>query len=426
MMTTAQAPGSGTQADPYCKIQDGIDAVAQPGTVHVASGTYQEEITLSDKVQVLGAGADTTTIQGDGIFSVDALVTASAVGPSTKLDGFTITNNNSGYSGGIRITNGASPLISNCNFVGNSAVLDGGGMYNSYSSPTVTDCVFSGNSASDGGGMFNYYNFSPTVTNCVFHGNSVGWYGGGMYNSNGCSPDLTNCIVTSNTAGGSYSGGGVYWGDCLLADPDYNDFWDNSPDDYGDCLAGSNDISQDPMFVNLAAHDFHLMSGSPCIDAGTDDGAPAEDMDGNHRPIDGNGDGIATTDMGAYEYVLASVEFSATPTTGPIPLEVQFTDETPGDFSSWIWDFGGGGTSNEQNPTHIYNRTGPFTVSLTISSISGRGTETKVNYIHPYTQGVGGEAYPVNRLAILAPWIALGMAFIAGSFMTLRRRISQG
>jgi len=120
------------------------------------------------------------------------------------------------------------------------------------------------------------------------------------------------------------------------------------------------------------------------------------------------------------------VEFSATPTTGSTPLEVQFTDETPGDFSSWSWDFGDGGTSNEQNPTHIYNRTGPFTVSLTINSLSGRGIETKIDYIHPYTQEVGGEAYPVSRLAILSPWIALGMALIAGSFMALRHRSSQG
>jgi len=213
----------------------------------------------------------------------------------------------------------------------------------------------------------------------------------------------------------------------LLADPDYNDFWDNSPDNYGDCLAGSNDISQDPMFANPSAQDFHLISGSPCIDAGTNDGTPAEDKDGNHRSIDGDWDGTATADMGAYEYIpVLPVEFSATPTTGPTPLEVHFTDQTPGGFSSWSWDFGDGSTSSEQNPTHIYSLPGSFTVSLTISSISGGGIETKVDYIHPYTQGVGGEAYPVSRLAILAPWIALGMAFIAGSFMILRRRNSQG
>ena len=39
-------PGSGTQADPYCTIQDGIDNVANGGTVHVAAGTYDETISI--------------------------------------------------------------------------------------------------------------------------------------------------------------------------------------------------------------------------------------------------------------------------------------------------------------------------------------------------------------------------------------------
>jgi len=39
---------------------------------------------------------------------------------------------------------------------------------------------------------------------------------------------------------------------------------------------------------------------------------------------------------------------------------------------------------------------------------------------------VGGEAYPVNKLAILVPWIALGMAIIAGAAVALRRRRAQG
>jgi len=38
---------------------------------------------------------------------------------------------------------------------------------------------------------------------------------------------------------------------------------------------------------------------------------------------------------------------------------------------------------------------------------------------------VGGEAYPVNKLAILAPWIAIAMAIIAGSFIVMRRRRTQ-
>jgi len=120
-------------------------------------------------------------------------------------------------------------------------------------------------------------------------------------------------------------------------------------------------------------------------------------------------------------------EFSATPTTGPTPLEVQFTDESARDFNSWSWDFGDGGSSNEQNPMHVYTRPGPFTVSLNVSGPCGSGTEIKVDYIHPYTSGVGGEAYPVNKLAVLAPWIALCAVIIvgAGSLVVVRHRITK-
>ena len=50
--------------DAFATIQDGIDAVTAPGTVHVAAGTYDESITLTNGVHVLGAGADVTTIDG--------------------------------------------------------------------------------------------------------------------------------------------------------------------------------------------------------------------------------------------------------------------------------------------------------------------------------------------------------------------------
>jgi len=66
----------------------------------------------------------------------------------------------------------------------------------------------------------------------------------------------------------------------------------------------SGNISSDPGFA--FQDDYHIMAGSSCIDAGTNNlfyGVSQEDIDGNIRPLDGNGDMFAVADMGAYEYV---------------------------------------------------------------------------------------------------------------------------
>ncbi len=38
-------------------------------------------------------------------------------------------------------------------------------------------------------------------------------------------------------------------------------------------------------------------------------------------------------------------DFSGTPTSGTVPLTVQFTDLSTGGPTMWSWDFGDGGTS---------------------------------------------------------------------------------
>jgi hypothetical protein len=62
-------------------------------------------------------------------------------------------------------------------------------------------------------------------------------------------------------------------------------------------------LSGSPGFVNEAGGDFHLAAGSALVDAGTPSALPAEtaDRDGNQRPSDGDGDGTAISDIGAFE-----------------------------------------------------------------------------------------------------------------------------
>src|SRR5262249_4978237 len=69
----------------------------------------------------------------------------------------------------------------------------------------------------------------------------------------------------------------------------------------GDQTGLNGNISADPLFTNAANGDYHVRPGSPTIDAGTSNQAPATDLDGQARPTDGNGDGTAAFDLGAYE-----------------------------------------------------------------------------------------------------------------------------
>lgn len=77
-----------------------------------------------------------------------------------------------------------------------------------------------------------------------------------------------------------------------------------------------------------------------------------------------------------------AVDFAASDVRGDNPLSVTFSDLSPGMISSWYWDFGDGGTSPEQNPTHIYSEHGDYTVALTVTGPNGSYTQTKQNYVH--------------------------------------------
>ena len=73
--------------------------------------------------------------------------------------------------------------------------------------------------------------------------------------------------------------------------------------------------------------------------------------------------------------------FGADIRQGLKPLTVQFTDSSFGEATSWMWDFGDGGTSTVQHPEHTYNQTGVFSVQLIVSGPVGADTLMRDDYI---------------------------------------------
>jgi len=95
-------------------------------------------------------------------------------------------------------------------------------------------------------------------------------------------------------------------------------------------------------------------------------------------------------------------KFTAIPTSGRPPLNVQFTDKSAGNISSWEWDLNGGGVvdSTIQNPNYTYEIPGNYTVSLTVRGPEGNDTVVKKDYIQvtrcPYFADFTIETIPGN------------------------------
>ncbi|GAB4413057.1 MAG: hypothetical protein OHK0039_19590 [Bacteroidia bacterium] len=63
--------------------------------------------------------------------------------------------------------------------------------------------------------------------------------------------------------------------------------------------------------------------------------------------------------------------FSASDTTGCAPITITFTDLSVGGPVAWLWNFGDGTTSTQQNPSHTYTAANWYQVSLTITYAGG-------------------------------------------------------
>lgn len=172
---------------------------------------------------------------------------------------------------------------------------------------------YSGSSGGQGGGMLCEFNANATspiiIANNTIVGNNapptfLGHFGGGIaltLYTNGLI--LANNIIASNSSG-------IWRYPYLSYEPvlQNNCLHNSNANNYVSLTAGTSDIQTDPQFVNRAAADFRLLTTSPCIDAGTNLFAVVADFDRVVRPLDGNADGMARWDIGAFEFAHPQVD----------------------------------------------------------------------------------------------------------------------
>ncbi len=326
--------------DAFDKIQYGIDAVAQPGTVYVAEGIYEEIVDLKSHVSLLGSGMGVSVIDGMGLMDPRPEPYRSVVTmySNSKISDFSIIN---GFKGvGARHYRG---VIIERNWIAHHVDLGiglGGGNSDDVdtivANNIVTDCGYYY------GAIFgNHVGGSPQFINNTVVGNRGGgmgfWYAG--------TPIIKNNIVVSNGTRGINIG--------PRAEPinSYNNCWNNPQGNWLYLAPGEGAISEDPLFVDESAGDYHLQGTSLCINAGTTDvpDLPETDFERDPRVA-----GIAP-DMGADEYYVPVINdlvtfepirstYSTSSDLQPVLFKDDFSD---GDNDGWTitrgdWDASAG------------------------------------------------------------------------------------
>lgn len=225
---------------------------------------------------------------------------------AARVSGNEIINNTAGAGGaGIYlndsdgVTFNGNQVISNTTTVSPTLSGKGGGFYIEFSSPfTLTNNVIAQNYANTAGGGLYVYGHgnepsSGELVNNTIAQNNLGSGGEGVYLTSSSTLTLTNNIIVSHTYG-------IYNRGIGTATARYTLFYGNTNDTGGHGVIDStNAVIGDPLFMNPAGWDYHLRTGSPCIDAGDPAGvppAPSTDIDGDPRPMG------ARVDIGADEY----------------------------------------------------------------------------------------------------------------------------
>ncbi len=335
MLGTAQAQITIRVPADVSTIQGAINVAINGDTVLVAPGTYVENLNFFGKAITVEseAGPEVTIIDGN------QSGTTVLMGPGGALLGFTITGGFATFGAGMAVS-GSGSLIKDNIFDGNNESSGGFGaaIGGNGASPTIEQNVFRNNSCDNQflAGVVSFVNTSsPRIFNNLFVDNPCRAIN--MTLPVGSQPEVFNNTMVRNRTGVRVdrrinTSAQIYRNNLIVANEiglevefgteAENPTWENNlvfnnGTDYGGIqnqTGISSNVSADPLLTDLEFGNFHLLPGSPAIDAGTNThpNLPPTDIDGDARVFDGNGDSTAVIDIGADEFGFTDLTLSAT------------------------------------------------------------------------------------------------------------------
>ena len=284
-LNSASEIENGTTSHPFKSIQKGVDFAGPGDDVLVSSARYLENITISKSIALVGETPENTFIDGEQADKPSVTVNGTT---GARIGGFHITHGTCG----VRIISADVEVFHN---IVSNTVSGSGIEATADSAVTIANNIFYENSGH--GIQLLSASSADVVNNTIVFNNQSGI----SIETNGNATIKNNILLGNQRYGISCTGSGT-------SEIAYNVLWYNYLGNYNNCDSSHDDIISEPRFVDPANHDYHLLSGSPCIDSGDSSNTPELDFDGNCRyddpetePNIGVGS-ISYMDIGAYEY----------------------------------------------------------------------------------------------------------------------------